>query len=60
MYHCKNLYYLSSIACMLQECLDENDLEILSADLRTLGEMLESVSVRRQHCREVCRHEPAD
>lgn len=43
---CKNLYYLSSIACMLGGCLDETELEVLSADLRTLGEMIESILVR--------------
>lgn len=37
MYYCKNLYYLSSIVCMLQECLNKEDLEILSADLLTCG-----------------------
>lgn len=60
MNRCKNLYYLSSLACMLQECLNEEELEILSADLRTLGEMLESVLVRRQHCQMVCPQDPAD
>lgn len=44
--HCANLYYLSTIACKLAECMDETELNILSADLRTLGEMLESISVR--------------
>lgn len=60
MYYCKNLYYLSSIVCMLQECLNKEDLEILSADLRTLGEMIESVLVRQEQCQTVCPHDPAD
>lgn len=48
MTNCKNLYYLSSIACMLGNCLDENELDILSADLRTLGEMIESIAIRQE------------
>lgn len=51
MYHCKNLYYLSSIACMLSECMTEEELEILSTDLRALGELIESVLVRQSQCR---------
>lgn len=50
MTNCKNLYYLSTIACMLGNCLDENELEILSADLRTLGEMIESIAIRQKKC----------
>lgn len=53
MSHCKNLYYLSSIVCMLTECMTEAELEILSSDLLTLGEMIESVMVRQAHCRQV-------
>lgn len=43
MNNCTNLYILSTIACGLAKCLDENELNILSADLQTLGEMLESI-----------------
>lgn len=50
MMSCCNLYYLSSIACMLGDCLKEAELEILSADLRTLGEMLESILGRQENC----------
>lgn len=51
MTNCKNLYYLSTIACMLGECMDEKELEILSADLRTLGEMIDSITVRQANCK---------
>lgn len=40
---CTNLYFLSTIACQLTECLDEKELELLSADLTTLGYMIESL-----------------
>lgn len=45
--HCAGLYYLSSIACMLAECLDEKQLNLLSADLSALSEMIESILVRK-------------
>ena len=47
MNNCTNLYLLSTIACKLAECLNENELNILSADLQTLGEMLESILARQ-------------
>ena len=50
MNYCKNLYYLSSIACMLADCLDEEELELLSVDLLTLGELTESILVHKKHC----------
>jgi hypothetical protein len=43
---CTNLYFLSTIACQLAQCLDETELEILSADLTTLADMLASILVR--------------
>lgn len=51
---CSNLYFLSAIACNLSECLSEEELVVLSADLVALGEMLETVLARREICR---RHE---
>lgn len=60
MYHCKNLYYLSSVVCMLTECLDEEALEVLSSDLLTLGEMIDSVLIRKKHGMTICHHDPAD
>lgn len=46
-YNCTPLFFLSSIACKLAECLSQEELEILSADLNTLGEMLESLLARQ-------------
>jgi hypothetical protein len=43
---CTNLYFLSTLACQLAQCLDEAELEILSADLTTLADMLASILVR--------------
>ena len=47
MNHCSNLYFLSTIACQLSECLTEKEIEILAASLKALGEMLEVISVQQ-------------
>lgn len=44
---CENLYFLSSIACILADCLDEKELVILSADLMALADMLASIASRK-------------
>lgn len=41
MNHCLDLYLLSAVACQLSECLCKEELEVLSASLKSLGEMLE-------------------
>lgn len=43
---CSNLFLLSAIACNLSECLDKDDLAILSDDLMTLADMLTSILAR--------------
>lgn len=47
MNNCTNLYVLSTLACQLAKCLNTDELNILSADLQTLGEMLESILARQ-------------
>lgn len=47
--NCTNLYFLSTIACQLAECLDEKELEVLSADLLALADMLASL-LAHQSC----------
>ena len=49
--NCQNLYFLSTIACQLTECLSEEELEILSADLNALGYMIESLLAHKNVCR---------
>lgn len=41
--NCQNLYFLSILACQLAECMDKEELEILSADLNALGYLIESL-----------------
>ena len=50
--NCNNLYFLSTIACQLAECLDEKELEMLSSDLTALGYMIESLIAHRSACKE--------
>lgn len=47
MNHCSNLFYLSTIACKLGECLSEEELTALSADLVLLGDMLANIIANR-------------
>ena len=47
---CSNLIYLSTIACKLGECLTEEELTILSADLVVLGDMLANILAQRVLC----------
>lgn len=49
---CANLYFLSTLACKLCDCLDEDELSILSADLSTLSDMIESLQARKENCKE--------
>lgn len=47
MNNCSNLFLLSSIACKLSDCLSDDELAILSADLMTLGDMIASNLARK-------------
>ena len=47
---CSNLFYLSSIACKLSECLPENELASLSADLVVLSDMLANIIAHQALC----------
>ncbi|MGM9937770.1 MAG: hypothetical protein ACI38A_10530 [Candidatus Ornithomonoglobus sp.] len=51
---CTDLFTLSAIACKLSECLSEDELAVLSANLMALGDMLEVVLARRAACRTDC------
>ena len=49
-HNCSNLYFLTTIACQLFNCLDEQEIEVLATDLETLGEMLESLLAHQSAC----------
>lgn len=48
--NCSNLYWLSTIACRISECLPPEELAILSADMMTLADMLASILARQAAC----------
>ena len=48
--NCANLYLLSTIACQLAECLNKEELEILSSNLTALGYMIESLLAQQKAC----------
>lgn len=47
---CCNLFYLSTIACKLSDCMSEQELAQLSADLVVLSDMLANINTRRTGC----------
>lgn len=50
MNNCSNLFFLSTIACQLSECLSEDELNALAADLVVLGDMLVNLVSHQQAC----------
>ena len=53
MTNCTNLFYLSTLAYKLAECLSEEELAVLSADLVVLGDMLGNILARQAACSKV-------
>lgn len=50
MSNCTNLFVLSAIANQLAECLDKDELAVLSADLVVLSDMLANILARQEAC----------
>lgn len=50
MENCSNLFYLSTIACKLSQCLSEKEVAALSADLVALGDMLANILAHQDLC----------
>lgn len=51
MNNCADLYFLSTIACKLSECLSEDELSILATSLTALGDMLGVIIARQAACK---------
>lgn len=45
MIHCTSLYFLSTIACQIFECMEKEEIEILASDLLLLSDMLERLLI---------------
>ena len=54
MSNCQNLYVLSTIACKLADCMSEEELGALSADLVLLGDMLADILAKDVLCKNYC------
>lgn len=50
MQNCTNLYFLSTLACKLAECLSEKELTELSADLVVLSDVLANIIAHQSDC----------
>ena len=48
---CSDLYLLSTIACKLAECLTEDELAVLAANLTALGDMLQVILAKQAVCK---------
>jgi predicted Ser/Thr protein kinase len=49
---CSNLYALTTLACALAECLSEDELTLLAADLVVLSDQLANIVARSGICTE--------
>ena len=47
---CADLYFLSTIACKMAECLTEEELLLLGIELTTLGDMLSVIATKQSVC----------
>lgn len=48
---CPDLYFLSTLACRLAECVDDDDLPVLASSLTVLGDMIAVIVARQDACR---------
>lgn len=46
MNNCSNLFFLSTVACQLSQCLTREELSVLSSDLVVLSDMLANIIAR--------------
>lgn len=47
---CADLFFLSTIACKMAECLTEDELLVLGIELTTLGDMLSVIATKQSAC----------
>ena len=51
MKNCADLYFLSTIACKLAECLTEDELSLLAVNLTALGDILQILVTKQAICK---------
>lgn len=60
MNNCSNLYFLSTLACKLVDCLSTDDATILASDLLVLSDMMSDILARQAACKNVMAAREAD
>lgn len=50
MQNCSNLYFLSTLACQLADCMSDDEIAVLAADLVVLSDMLANIAARNAVC----------
>ena len=51
---CTDILLISTLACRIAECLDDNELALLAADTVLLSDALNAIAVRRAILKEAC------
>lgn len=46
MQNCSNPYFLSTLACQLADCMSDDEIALLAADLVVLSDMLANITAR--------------
>lgn len=47
MSYCCDLLFITTLACQIADCLNDNELSILAADTELLSDSLSAIAVRR-------------
>ncbi|WP_408643065.1 DUF6774 domain-containing protein [Lacrimispora aerotolerans] len=50
MNNCCDVLFISSLACQIADCLNDDELSILAADTLLLSDSLNAIAVRRSIC----------
>ena len=45
--YCCDLLFITTLACQIADCLNDNELSILAADIDLLSDSLSAIAVRR-------------
>ncbi len=51
---CTDILMISTLACRIAECLDDNELALLAADTVLLSDALNAIAVRRAILKQAC------
>lgn len=47
---CCNVIFLATLACQIAECMTDDEITLLAADLVVLSDLLNDIVVRREIC----------